>query len=67
MHHSRTFLAALIPVGCGDRTSPGTITGSASLLASVQSELAPPIVFNTQMRSELESARSSGGSRRPWA
>jgi CHRD domain len=54
MRHWRTFLAALIAMGCGDRTSPGTITGSASLLASVQSGLAPPLVFNTQMRSELE-------------
>jgi CHRD domain-containing protein len=54
MRHWRTFLAALIALGCGDRTPPAAIVGSAALSASVQSELAPPLVFNTQMRSELE-------------
>jgi CHRD domain-containing protein len=54
MRHWRTFLAALIALGCGDRTPPAAIVGSAALRASVQSELAPPLVFNTQMRSELE-------------
>jgi len=54
MRHWRTFVAALIALGCGDRTPPAAIVGSAALRASVQSELAPPLVFNAQMRSELE-------------
>ena len=54
MRHWRTFVAALIALGCGDRTPPAAIVGSAALHASVQSELAPPLVFNAQMRSELE-------------
>ena len=54
MRHWRTFVAALIALGCGDRTPPAAIVGSAALQASVQSELAPPLVFNAQMRSELE-------------
>jgi len=54
MRHWRTFVAALIALGCGDRTPPAAIVGSAALHASVQSELVPPLVFNAQMRSELE-------------
>lgn len=55
MRHWRSFLAALVAVGCSDRTAPSAIGGNVSLLeANVQSALAPPLVFNTQMRSELE-------------
>lgn len=54
MRHWGAFLAALLVVGCGDPTPPTGVGRSASLLANVQRELAPPLVFNTQMRSELE-------------
>ncbi len=54
MRHWRTFLAALVVVACGDQTPSSAIGGSASLLANAQSELVPAVVFNTQMRSELE-------------
>ena len=54
MHHWRTFLAALIVVACGDQMPPSAVGGSASMLANAQSELVPAVVFNTQMRSELE-------------
>ncbi|HEV2750208.1 MAG TPA: CHRD domain-containing protein [Gemmatimonadales bacterium] len=54
MRHWRTFLAALIAIGCGDRTPSSAISGNVSLLANLQSEQAPPLVFNAQMRSELE-------------
>ncbi|HEV8265313.1 MAG TPA: CHRD domain-containing protein [Gemmatimonadales bacterium] len=50
----RAFMAALVVVGCSDPTPTSAIGGSAQLLAGAQSELVPAVVFNTQMRSELE-------------
>jgi hypothetical protein len=47
-------MAALVAAGCGDPTPTSTIGDSAPRLNNVQSELAPPLVFNTQMRSALE-------------
>jgi hypothetical protein len=54
MSHWRTLLAALVVVSCGDQTAPSGISGRASFLASAQSELVPAVVFNTQMRSDIE-------------
>ena len=48
------YLAAIVVAGCSDPTPASTIVGSAALVASVQSDLAPPVVYNTQMRSDLE-------------
>src|SRR5207247_10462832 len=48
------YLAAIVVAGCSDPTPASTIVGSAALVASVQSDLAPPVVFNTQRRSDLE-------------
>jgi hypothetical protein len=47
-------MAVLVVAGCSDPTPTSGILGSVSLRASVQSGLVPPVVFNTQMRSELE-------------
>ncbi len=54
MGYRGAFLAALVAVGCSDPTPPSADRGGASLLASAQSEQARPLVFNTQMRSEIE-------------
>jgi hypothetical protein len=54
MRYWGALMAVLAGAGCGDSAPPSAISDSASLLSSVQSELVPPVVFNTQMRSELE-------------
>jgi hypothetical protein len=54
MRHFRALMAAVLAAGCGDPTPTGAIGGRASLSANAQSELMPPVVFNTQMRSALE-------------
>jgi hypothetical protein len=53
MRHWGALVAALAVVGCNDST-PTSEAGSAPSLSSGQSELVPPVVFNTQLRSELE-------------
>ena len=57
MRRCTVFVAALVAAGCGERAvtgGAGSTGANAALVASVQSELAPPVVFNTQLRSELE-------------
>src|SRR5688500_16970679 len=54
MRHWGALMAALVCAGCGAPTPTGAIGDRAPLLSSVQSELGPPIVFNTQTRSELD-------------
>jgi CHRD domain-containing protein len=54
MRHLGALMAALVGAGCGDPTPTSAIGDSAPLLSNVQSELVPPVLFNTQMRSELE-------------
>ena len=49
------FFTTIVLAACSDPTPAGNIVGSASLVADAQSELVPPVVFNTQLRSELES------------
>jgi len=49
------FFTMIVVVACSDPTPTSRIVGSASLVADAQSELVPPVVFNTQLRSELES------------
>jgi hypothetical protein len=44
----------LVVVGCSDAPPPTATLAAEPVLASLQSELAPPTVFNTQLRSELE-------------
>lgn len=53
--HRCTFLAVLFAVACADQTPPSAVPGSTALVASAQSEVVPAIVFNTQMRSDIES------------
>ena len=54
MRQWHVYLAVLVVAGCSDPAPTSGILGNASLRASVQSGLVPPVVFNTQMRSELE-------------
>jgi hypothetical protein len=57
MRHWGRVVAALAVVSCsGTAPNAERITGqnSAILASSVASEAAPPIVFNTQMRSDIE-------------
>jgi len=54
MRHWGVYMAALVVAGCSDPAPTSRIVGSTSLRASVQSGLVPAVVFNTQMRSELE-------------
>lgn len=57
MRHWTAFVAAVVAAACAEPAAtdaPGTAGANAALVASEQSELAPPVVFNTQMRSELE-------------
>src|SRR6266542_1887023 len=49
------FFTTIVVAPCSDTTPAGSIAGSAALVADAQSELVPPVVFNTQLRSELES------------
>lgn len=46
--------AVLVVAGCGDPAPTGAIGGSAGLVANAQSELEPAVVFNTQLRNEIE-------------
>jgi len=63
MRHLSALMAAVVAAGCGDSTPTGAIGGRASLSANAQSELMPPVVFNTQMRSELEVPTSTSESK----
>lgn len=58
MRHWGKVVAALAVAGCsGSAPSADRITGQhqdAPILASIASEAAPPVVFNTQLRSEIE-------------
>src|SRR2546427_1846536 len=57
MRYRSSVIAALAIAGCSSSSTPNAdrITGqNTPLFASVASEEAPPIVFNTQMRSEIE-------------
>ena len=54
MRQWRSVVAALAVAGCSDPAPTSAINGSTRLLANVQSESAPPVVFNTQMRSDIE-------------
>jgi hypothetical protein len=54
MRQWSALMASLAVVACADPTPPSAVDNRPSLLASVQSELVPAVVFNTQMRSELE-------------
>jgi hypothetical protein len=54
MRQWHALIAALAVAGCGDPTPTDALGDRTALLSSAQSELAPPTVFNTQMRSELE-------------
>jgi len=49
------FFTTIVLAACSDPTPTSRIVGSAALVADAQSELVPPVVFNTQLRSELES------------
>ncbi len=49
------FFTTIVLAACSDPTPPSRIVGNAALVADAQSDLVPPVVFNTQMRSELES------------
>jgi len=49
------FFTTIVLAACSDPTPTSRIAGSAALVADAQSELVPPVVFNTQLRSELES------------
>ncbi len=49
------FFTTIVLAACSDPTPTSRIAGSAALVAGDQSELVPPVVFNTQLRSELES------------
>lgn len=54
MRHWGSVAAALVFAGCSDPTPTSAIGGNTRLLANAQSESVPPIVFNTQLRSEIE-------------
>ncbi len=49
------FFTTIVLAACSDPTPPSRIVGSASLVADAQNALEPPVVYNTQLRSELES------------
>ena len=57
MRHWSALVGALAAAGCsepGPTGESGTAGAGTAPVASVQSELAPPMVLNTQMRTELE-------------
>jgi hypothetical protein len=54
MRHWGSVVAALVVAGCGDPTPTSAISGSTRLLANAQNVSVPAVVFNTQMRSDLE-------------
>jgi hypothetical protein len=54
MRYWGAVMAALLVVGCDDPTPTSETSGIAASLSSGQSELVPQVVFNTQLRSELE-------------
>lgn len=55
MRYWSAFVVVVLGAGCTDPVPTGETGASPELLASVQSALVPPTVFNTQMRTELES------------
>lgn len=61
MRHWHALVAVLALAACADEPSTGPARFAPSL--SVGSEGAPPIVFNTQMRSELEVPLSTSESK----
>lgn len=48
------LVAVLGVIGCDDTPPTSAVAGDAPALAKGQNELVPPVVFNTQLRSELE-------------
>lgn len=55
MRHWGRVVAALAIAGCADPATPTTTIGTnTQLVAVAHSEDVPPIVYNTQLRSELE-------------
>jgi len=49
------FFTTIVLAACSDPTPPSRIVGNAALVADAQNALEPPVVYNTQLRSELES------------
>jgi hypothetical protein len=62
MRHWHAMMVVVAAAACADQPSTGPDRFSPSL-SSDASEEAPPIVFNTQMRSELESPLSTSDSK----
>lgn len=62
MRHWHAMMALFAVAACADQPSTGPARFAPSL-ASEASEDAPPIVFNTQMRSELEVPLSTSDSK----
>lgn len=60
MRHWHALIAVVAVAACADQPSTGPARFAPSL--SVGSEGAPPVVFNTQMRSELEVPTSTSES-----
>lgn len=54
MRRWSSVIAALVFAGCADPTPTSAIGGSPQLLAQAQNASVPPVVFNTQMRSDIE-------------
>lgn len=61
MRHWHALMVVVAVAACADQPSTGPARFAPSL--SVASEEAPPIVFNTQMRSELEVPLSTSDSK----
>ena len=54
MHRWIALVAVLAVAGCDDPAPTSAVAGDGLALAKGQNELMPPVVFNTQLRSELE-------------
>lgn len=63
MRHWQGLVAAVALAACADQTPTGLVQARVAPSLSVGSDGAPPIVFNTQMRSELEVPLSTSESK----
>ncbi len=63
MRHWHGLVAALAVAACADQAPTGLVQARVAPSLSVGSDGAPPIVFNTQLRSELEFPLSTSESK----
>ena len=63
MRHWQALMAMVAVAACADQPPTGPVQARFAPSLSVGSEGAPPVVFNTQMRSELEVPLSTSDSK----